>query len=155
MAYAEQTSVPVSRTRAEIEELLMRKGASQFAYMMDGTKAAIGFAVQSRRVRFVVPLPDRADKKFFFTPARRNRRTDEEAFREWEQACRSRWRALFLAIKAKLEAVEIGITTFEEEFLAHFVCDDGQTIGEKIIPQIDTNIKGNGQFLLTWNNAPA
>jgi len=148
MSYAESTNVSVGRTRAEIEELLMRKGAKQFAYASDDKKAGIGFTVFSRNVRFVVPLPDRNDPQFRFTPARRTRRSDEETFLAWEQACRTRWRALFLAIKAKLEAVEIGITTFDEEFLAHFVCSDGRTIGEKMIPAIEENIQGNGRFLL-------
>jgi hypothetical protein len=32
-----------------------------------------------------------------------------------------RWRALLLMIKAKVEAVESGVVTFEDEWLAHFV----------------------------------
>ena len=42
--------------------------------------------------------------------------------------CRQRWRALNLAIKAKLEAVESGIVTFDQEFLAHIVGPSGQTV---------------------------
>ena len=53
-----------------------------------------------------------------------------------EQACRSRWRALALAVKAKLEAVAIGITTFEDEFMAHIVMPDGLTVGEHVRPRI-------------------
>ena len=41
------------------------------------------------------------------------------------QACRQRWRALLLIIRAKLEAVESGITTLESEFLANIVLPDG------------------------------
>lgn len=47
-----------------------------------------------------------------------------------------RWRALALVIKAKLEAVAAGITTIEDEFLAHTVLPDGQTVGEFMQPQI-------------------
>jgi hypothetical protein len=53
-----------------------------------------------------------------------------------DQATRSAWRALLLVIKAKLEAVETGITTFEDEFLAHLVLPNGQTVGEWAIPMI-------------------
>jgi hypothetical protein len=53
-----------------------------------------------------------------------------------EQACRQRWRALALAIKAKLEAVEAGITSFEDEFMAHIVLPDGSTFGRWARPQI-------------------
>ena len=147
MPYAEQTSVPVEKTRAEIETLLMKHGANRFGYMLEGNKAAIAFTMQNRSVRFIVPLPDRSEKRFWFTPARRNQRSPDEAYKEWEQACRARWRALFLCIKAKIEAVEVGITTFEEEFLAHFVLETGKTVGETIIPQLDT--ASSKQLLLT------
>ena len=41
-----------------------------------------------------------------------------------------------LAIKAKLEAVEAGISSFEEEFLAHVVLPDGSTFGAWAKPQL-------------------
>lgn len=50
---------------------------------------------------------------------------------------RQRWRALALVIKAKLEAIESGITTVDAEFLAHLVLPDGRTYGEFALPQID------------------
>jgi hypothetical protein len=40
-------------------------------------------------------------------------------------------------VKAKLEAVESGITTFEAEFLAHFGVPGGGTFGEWAIPQLE------------------
>jgi hypothetical protein len=48
-----------------------------------------------------------------------------------------RWRALALAVKAKLEVVESGIATFEEEFMAHIVMPDGRTVGEHVAPRIE------------------
>ena len=39
--------------------------------------------------------------------------------------------------KAKLEAVESEITTFEEEFLAHILLPDGQTAGDYLLPQLE------------------
>ena len=148
MSYAVDTSVPVERTRAEIEGLLMRRGAERFAYMADGNSAAIGFVLRNRNVRFLLPLPDRNAKDFWFTPSRKNKRSESEAYKEWEQACRSRWRALYLCIKAKLEAVEIGITSFDEEFLAHFVLNDGRTVGQVVISQLDQAASGAKQLLL-------
>ena len=49
---------------------------------------------------------------------------------------RQRWRALALIVKAKPEATETGITTFEEEFLSYIVLPDNQTVGECMLPQI-------------------
>lgn len=134
--YAQNTSVPTDRSRAEIERTLARYGASAFMYGWDDSRAVIQFQASDRLVRFVLPVPDRNDRAFTHTPARGHRRSDADAEKAWEQATRSRWRALLLVVKAKLEAIEAGITTFEQEFLAHIVLPDSQTVGEFIGPQI-------------------
>lgn len=79
-------------------------------------------------------MPDRTE--FRMTPSRRQRRTDAQVEKAYEQAVRQRWRALALMVKAKLEAVEAEIATFEEEFLAHIVLPDGSTVGQTMIPQV-------------------
>ena len=45
--------------------------------------------------------------------------------------------------KAKLEAVESGIATFEEEFMAHIVMPNGKTVGEMALPLIESAYKTN------------
>jgi hypothetical protein len=57
--------------------------------------------------------------------------------RRAERTCRQRWRALTFVIKAKLEAVEAGISEFESEFLANVVLPDGSSVGDFIRPQIE------------------
>lgn len=141
MTYAENTSVPVERSKAEIETTLQRYGACEFVSGWDADKALIGFRCRDKFVRFELPLPKRDDKRFTHTPARRTLRRPDEAYRAWEQACRQKWRALALCIKAKLEAVESGITTFEDEFLAHIVMPNGQTIGRWMVPQIEQMVE--------------
>jgi hypothetical protein len=49
----------------------------------------------------------------------------------------ARWRALFLVIKAKLEAIDVGILTIEEAFLADTVLPDRHTVAEVMLPQIE------------------
>ena len=142
MRYAQHTDVPVEKSRAEIEALLIRYGAEKFMVGSDQKKAVLAFQIRGKMVQFTLPLPSRTDKQFtHFTRGHVNPREyprDEAlAFKSWEQACRSSWRALRLCIQAKLEAVACGITTFESEFLAHFVMPDGHTIGEHLIPKID------------------
>lgn len=82
----------------------------------------------------MLTLPNRSDKKFTYHS--KGLRSADAAYKAWEQACRSKWRSLFLCIKAKLEAVECGITEFEDEFLAHIVLPDGNTAGDFLKPQI-------------------
>ena len=138
--YASKTQVPVEKSRAEIERILVRYGAEQFVYGWDRVGAVIAFLVtteagQKRQVRFQLPLPDRTDRAF--THHSYGRRTETEAEKRWEQACRQRWRALALVVKAKLEAVESGIATFEDEFLAYTMLPGGETVGQWLTPQLD------------------
>lgn len=136
MTYAARTEVASDRSRAEIERTLRRYGATAFAYGWTDTAATVMFELASRRIRFSLPLPDRGERRFTHTPGKGLRRTPESAAQEWEQAQRQRWRALALVIKAKLEAVEAGITTVEQEFLAHVVLPSGGTVGEWAAPQL-------------------
>jgi hypothetical protein len=64
-------------------------------------------------------------------------RSPDAQRKAYEQAERQRWRALALVIKAKLEAVESGITEFEREFMAHIVLPGGGTVGDWMLPQIE------------------
>ena len=115
MRYARRTEVPVSRSRAEVERLVLMYGADQFGTAVDnqGERAMVQFRISSWLVRFVLPL-----------------------YQCTEQQQRQRWRALVLVIKAKLEAVESGITTVEEEFLPHIVTPSGETFGYWAVPQL-------------------
>lgn len=135
--YAENTSVPAEKSRGEIERTLQRYGATAFMYGWDADQALIQFRANGRHVRFLLPMPDRDAREFTHTPGKGLRRAPEQALVEWEKACRQRWRALALVVKAKLEAVEAGITEFEDEFLAHIVLPDGQTAGDWMRPQIN------------------
>ena len=135
--YAAQTDVPSDRSRTEIERVLTRYGATSFAYGWDAGAAQIGFAMRDRHVKFVLPMPDRAARRFTHTPERGNLRSREAADREYDQAVRQAWRALLLVIKAKLEAVDAGITTIEAEFLAHIVLPDGRQVMDALAPQLE------------------
>ncbi len=139
--YAENTSVSSEASRGEIERTLERYGADAFMYGWQDDNAIVGFRMNNRQVKFLLPLPARDDPTFTtYTSGRVNIRTFErspdEARRRWEQACRQRWRALALVIKAKLEAVEAEISSFEEEFLAWTVLPNGTTAGAFLLPQV-------------------
>ena len=143
--FAASTSVPVGKTEFEIKTLLRRYGADQIGTGESATKAMVTFTMRSRLIRFVLPLPDKNGQEFTRSPAGKKSLSPEASLRQWEQACRSRWRALLLSVKAKLESVEIGISEFEEEFLAHIVDPaTGRTVGEDIVPQIARRYEQNG-----------
>lgn len=135
--YAKNTSVSSEASRAEIERTLARYGADSFAYGWTKDRAVIGFEMSGRQLRFTLPMPNRQDRRFTHTPARGVERSASAAAAEYDKAVRQQWRALALAIKAKLASVESGIVTFEAEFLAHFVLPGGSTVGDAVIPQMD------------------
>jgi len=121
--YAETTKVPTMQSRGEIEKLLSKHKCQQFGTAVDylEMKARVQFTAHDRIVRFTVAMPD--PKKF--------RREQDHAQEE-----RRIWRSLLLVIKAKLEAVETGIATFEQEFLANIVMPNGRTVADIVLPQI-------------------
>lgn len=135
--FAAETSVSVEKSRAEIERTLDRYGATSFMYGWDPGRAAIGFVVRGRQIRFLLPMPDKNEREFTHTPERGTPRSESQAYAAWEQACRQRWRALALVIKAKLEAVETGIVSFETEFAMFMVLPSGRTVGEELLPNLD------------------
>lgn len=135
--YAKDTNVSSELSRLEIEKTLIRYGATGFAYASEPGRAMVGFCLQGRQVRFILPLPDIDDDEFRYTPARRNERTEKARYDVWEQACRQRWRALLLVVKAKMEAIETGIASFDSEFMANIVLPGGGTVGDWMEPQIE------------------
>jgi hypothetical protein len=146
--YAATTTVPVHRSRMEIEGMLVKHKASQYLTAHDNERgrALVQFKLHNRIVRFEVRLPLESD---YANKRDRNGWALTDAKKEQMRAQdeRQRWRALLLVIKAKLECVENGIATFEEEFLAHIVLPNDQTIGDVIVPRIQAAYDG-GQLLL-------
>ena len=136
MAYAESTNVSTDKSRTEIERTLQRYGADQFMYGWDQDRAIVGFRMVGRQIRFLLPMPDKKDRRFTHTPTGKVRK-ESAAYSEWEQACRQKWRALSLVIKAKLEAVEAEISVFEDEFMANIVLPNGTTVSQFMLPQIE------------------
>lgn len=136
MPYANSTTVSVVKSRTEIEQLVYKYAGrdTNFSYGQMAGQAAIMFVAFDRRVKFTVPLPTEEEGQT--AAKRKNGRAAPtsakiEAWRDQEE--RRRWRALLLVIKAKLEAVKSGICTFDEEFLAHIIPDNGdKTIYELI-----------------------
>lgn len=134
--YATNTEVSVDKSKTDIERLLKKYGAKAFGYAWKDEEGlyTIQFEIADRRVRFLLPMPHLSE--FTKTPTGKFRSEDSMQL-AWEQAQRQRWRALVLVIKAKLEAVESGILSFEEEFLSHIILPNGQTVGEWTAPQLE------------------
>lgn len=144
--YAARTHVAADRSRAEIERILTRYGATGFIYGWEGPRAIIAFRMHDRHVKFLLPMPDKADVSR--TPQGRTRRGGALDLAH-QQEVRRRWRALTLAVKAKLEVVASGIVGFDDEFLPYIVMPDGKTVAEHVGPMIaDAYATGKVKALL-------
>jgi hypothetical protein len=106
MTFARRTTVSVEKTRAEIERVVKRYGAKGFASAWQGDTVRVEFLARDRHIRMTMTEPP------------------------GEQPTRSKWRSLLLLVKAKLEAVDAKITSFEEAFLGDIVMPDGRTVYE-------------------------
>ncbi|MBG7616507.1 hypothetical protein IWC96_14610 [Brevundimonas sp. BAL450] len=115
--FAEDTSVPVSRTQDEIKSRLRQCGAESIAVFESDERSAIAFRLNTAMYRISVPVD----------PQAKNAAQDQ----------RRAWRLLGLLMKSKLEAVREGATTVEREFLADMLLYDGRTVSEWAAPQIE------------------
>ena len=139
MAYATTTRVAVENSRAELERLLSRHHCMKFATGVDHEehRATVQFHTHNRIVKFDVALPDPKDPKYRKIKGQYLQRTQAGVEKLVEQETRTRWRALLLVVRAKLEAVESGIATFEDEFLAHVMLPNQETVAQYIGPLVD------------------
>jgi|SRR6185436_9945837 len=144
--FAEGTEVPVSKTRAELDALLARHGASQRAIFDDDEagRAVVQFRMAERMARLELrtvppnaPDPTRADYNQKADCAHGWNSWTVQRRKEWlakqrDQFAREAWRRLLLVTKAKLEIIADGASTFEREFLADLLLGDGTTVHEAI-----------------------
>lgn len=152
MSYASSTSVPVERSRAELEKLLRAAGSTSLMVGNDGSRIVVGFMLDARTVRLTLAVPtgeELAAKRTRAVTRRWNSRSrsyDSPAtrlvkLRDDEE--RRLWRVLVLVVKAKLEAIAQGLSDVEHEFLADVVVKGGRTIGELLRGEIDKIYKGS------------
>lgn len=140
IAYASGTKVSVERSRAEIDAVLTKNGATQTAIMNDseGGLVAVGFSMRGMLFRIKLPLPMLAEAgpPKGKEPKGWGSKTEAQKL-AWrsevlEQLRRERWRQILLLIKSKLEIVRIGLSSLEKEFLADLILPDGHTAGETV-----------------------
>lgn len=144
--FAEGTSVSAEKSRIEIEQLLAKHGATQrsFATDDDTGRTVLTFRLSGRMARIsmavdvsALPIPNKRDwDQKPQCPKGWDQWTGAEQ-REWvnakrDQMNRELMRRLLLVLKAKLELIQDGVTTFEREFLADILLPNGETMHEAI-----------------------
>jgi len=141
MAYAEDTDVPVSRSKEQIEALIRKRGGSNIFVGWDENagRAGVMWSMDKRQVRLTVPIPDVFSDEIRKIRNSYRTRSDSACMRRHEQVQRTRWRCLLLCIKAKFESIDSGVETFEEAFLSQTLLADGKAVGETMLPQLEAH----------------
>lgn len=152
--YAEGTTVSIESTRNEIERVLDQYGATSSRVTRAPDYVLIEFIARQRAIRFRLVMPKPGDPQFTKTPKQITQRSSASAHKAWESECRRLWRALLNSIKAKLEAVNSNIATFDEEFMAYTIDPQtGKTVAETVIPALKIAYEKAPARLLLANDA--
>lgn len=141
--YAEGTSVTAEKSRQELETLLRRQGAAEFAISSTPERTVFIYRLHGRMIKHVLEQPkDNEIKKPL--KATKNGTPDERKALLREAEWRRRWRALVLLVKARFEYIDLGSSSFEREFLADTLLPDGQTVSEAALPAIANSYQTGG-----------
>ena len=153
--FAEDSSVPVDRSRAEIRDLLSSWGCSGMGWtdhFAEGT-VELGFVWDPALVARVGAKGTNCRKHYRFTCAECNWRdgfaipAEAVLYRVAmrlkigtdPQKQRTAHRLLLLKIKADLNAAQAGLAKAEEVFLPWIVDKHGATVSEKLLPLLKQN----------------
>lgn len=115
MNYAKATSVPISRSRSQIQDELEKFGIEEFFFGTSPRGQGIGFKYEGRVYKYNVPMPERTEGM-----------TDNQ----YKQAQRQRWRILYMTLKMKLEEILGGGIPFEDQFMAQMCLPNGSSVSD-------------------------
>lgn len=143
MGYADGTAVAVEKSTAEIEKLIKSKGATRYGRGEENGLAIVRFEIDKINFMFELRLPT-AEQLIASGKVKR-----AYAAGRVNQVHRELWRALLLTIKAKFVAVESGIETMQEAFMAQIVVPhEGRAVrfASVALPAIAGAYKTGGQL---------
>lgn len=113
--YAKNTSVPVSKSRVQVQKLLVDYGIEEFFFGTSPRGEGVGFKHEGKVYKHNVPMPDRNDYGYET---------------KYNQAVRQRWRVFYMSLKMKLEEIQDGGISFEDQFLSMMTLPDGSTVAD-------------------------
>jgi len=148
--YAEDTSVPVGRSRGQIDDLLRDWGARGVQWTDDYHEGRVAlrfvwkFEGSDYMARFDVMVPTAEDVAREYS----RRPTDKQLSELAQQRNRQAHRVLLLWLKAALNAVTAGIITAEALFLPFLEGKNGRTVAEEALPKLSELLAHNAGRLL-------
>lgn len=120
------TTVPASRTVAQITEILARSGAQQILTRYDGGRAVgVAFAIEAPHglANYTLPVDVAAVAQVM-------RRDAPPRFKTPEQAERVAWRIMKDWIEAQIALISTRMVSFDQVMLPYMATASGQTVYE-------------------------
>jgi hypothetical protein len=152
--YAENTQVPISRSRAEIDDILRNWGADAIQWSDDfkHNQVLLRFlwTWEERQyvARFTIALPTAEELGKDAIDNRSGRVSPGKLQVLMAGRGKQEHRILALWLKAAFNAVDAGIVSAEALFLAFFEGHDGQTVAEVALPRLPDLLAGSAMRLL-------
>lgn len=113
--YAEYTKVPVNKSRQNIQDLLKNWGIDEFFFGTSPRGEGIGFKHEGRVYKHNIKTPEK---------------TYDMSEAKYQRAIRQRWRILYMSLKMKLEEIDDGNISFEDQFLAQMCLPNGTSVSD-------------------------
>jgi hypothetical protein len=157
--YAEDTAVPISRSRSEIDRLLREWGATgiQWTDEFERDRVTLRFiwprGEQRFQARFMICLRTRAELEPDAIDRRTRRVSKVKMDRLLADRGKREHRVLALWLKAALNAVDSGLVDAKTLFLPWLEGNDGRTVAELAVPHLGMLLTGSASRLLL--SAPA
>jgi hypothetical protein len=144
------SSTPVASSKAAIEKMLLRYGASAFQVMQDYKegKVIVSFSLPNTAgaetmVPVRIPVEITKVAAALYGPLKKDQSYTKSGM---EQAERVTWRNLVLWIDAALSATTIGLQTISEAFFAHTLVEGERIVDicDRELPSVKRLMAGNG-----------
>lgn len=139
------TTVNVMKSLDRLRKVLSEFGTSQFSYREDfdndeGNLIFVEFKYDRWPVSFKLNVDSVAMLFLEQNPWSTKRRCSETEYieRAVEQAKLDTMKMLVEHVATMIDAVRNGGASFEQLFLAYFKLKDGRTVGEHLLPALDT-----------------
>lgn len=154
--FAEDTQVPVSRSRGEIDKILRAWGATGVAWADEFELGMASLHFKWRResdgMVFAAKLSIRLPTDAQLREKARHARSGDFLPSKFDSLCDARGRrehrVLVLWLKAAFNAIDVGIIDAEQLFLPFMVGGDGRTVAEVALPAIGGLLAPGGMRLL-------
>lgn len=152
--YAEDTTVPISRSRGEIDAMLRAWGATgiQWTDEFDVDRVTLAFVwprgEQRYHARFTLALPSEAELEPHARDGRNGAVSAAKLAKLMDARGKHEHRVLLLWLKAALNAIEAGIVDAEAIFLPFLVMKNGSTAAEEVKRNPGALLTSSAQRLL-------